>query len=50
MKQQVDDARLVITAEQPAIQPLKLRADARERRDAGKKWIEQRGPHRLSIA
>ena len=45
MKQEVDDTRLVLAAEQPTVELLEPRADAGERRNQGKKRIEQARPH-----
>ena len=36
VKQEIDDARVLLAAEQPAVQLLKLRTNARKRRHQGK--------------
>jgi len=45
MKQEIDDARLLLAAEQPTVELLEPRTDAGERRNQGKKRIEQARPH-----
>ena len=45
VEQQIDKARHVIAAEQPAIELLHLRSDARKRRDRSEKRVKQGGPH-----
>ena len=45
VKQKVDDTRLLLAAEQPAVELLELGSDAGERRNQGKKRIEQARPH-----
>ena len=45
MKQEVDDTRLLLAAEQPTVELLEPRADAGERRNQGEKRIEQARPH-----
>ena len=49
MEQQIDDARRVLAAEQPAKQLLHLRPDARQAGQRGEQRIEHGRPHRQFI-
>ena len=48
VKQEIDDTRLLLPAEQPAVELLELRPDAGQRRNQGKERVEQAWPHGIS--
>jgi hypothetical protein len=50
MKQQVEEARFVLAAEQAAIEPLDLGTDARQTSERTKQRIEERRAHREPCA
>ena len=49
VQQEIDDARRLLAAEQPAVEPRDLVADPRQHRDRREQGIENTGTHRCSL-